>query len=112
MINDDTAESPGATCKNCCQWDLNSSSKSIQSIHPPEYYPKRCSPNSPLAPIGRDFCIGFIKPVKQSFDWLRSAVDFAAHNVRQGIWKKRVMDAYLQICAISKSAREQIWKMC
>ena len=35
LINDDTAESPGATCKNCCQWDLNSSSKSIQSIHPP-----------------------------------------------------------------------------
>ena len=29
LIDDDTAVFPGATCNNCCQWDLNSSSKSI-----------------------------------------------------------------------------------
>ena len=112
LIDDSTAEFPGGTCKIWCQWDLNSSSNSITFIRPPEYYTRMCYLNSPPTPIGRDVYVGFIEPMKQSVDWLRSAVDFAVHSVRQGIWKKRVMDAYVRTCTISKYAREQIWKTC
>ena len=108
LIDDSKAVFPSGTCKKCCQWGPNSSSNYIKSIHPLEYYPKMYYPDSLPAPLGRDVCIDFIKPKKQSFDWLRSAVDFAAHTVCQGILKKGVMDAYLQTCAISKSAHEQV----
>ena len=102
LIRNSESKFPGSTCKNCCQWDLNSASHSITSVHPPEYYPKKCCPNSPPPPVGRDVNVRFIKPVKQTFDWLISAVNFAAHNVREGILKKRVMYAYLQtvICIL------------
>ena len=68
LISDSEAEFPGPTCKSCCQWDLNSSSNSITSIHPPECYPKKCCPNSPPPPVGRDVCVRFIEPIKQTFD--------------------------------------------
>ena len=36
LIRNSESEFPGSVCKNCCQWDLNSASHSITSVHPPE----------------------------------------------------------------------------
>jgi hypothetical protein len=99
-------------CKKCCQWDLMSESKSRKKVPMPKDYPTMCDPNSPDVPYGRSVSSKYLIPVKQTFEWLNCCVNYAAHNVTVGCWKKGVMVDYLRSCSVSTSVRNNLWIKC
>ena len=100
------------TCSKCCQWNLESDSNSRKKVPVPPNYPTQCCPQSPEPPRGREVGVKYLLPVPQSFPWLVSAVEYAAHNVKAGVWNKGVMVDYLRSCAVAKSVRENLWVKC
>ena len=84
-------------------------SSALKKIKPPELYPRRTDANAPVAPRGRATGITYIQPVKQNFEWLVQALNYAAYHVDRGLWNKGNMDAYLRTCAIAKRVRDQLW---
>ena len=112
LLNDPYSKTNLPTCKDCCQWELNSESKSRKKVPLPTLYPTKCCPDSPEAPYGRDISIKYLIPVPQSFPWLICAVEYASHNVKVGVWNKGVMVDYLRSCAVATSVRENLWVKC
>ena len=98
------------TYHRCCQWDLRSTSMSSQLVHPLADCPTKACPNSSQAPSGRLPGATYVVLVQQSFGWMRTIVEFTAHNVRANIWNHGMMEAYLQTCAISTAVRDHVWK--
>ena len=96
-------------CGMCCQWNLQSNSSALKKIKPPEHYPRRTEDEAPIAPLGRATGITHILPVKQDFEWLVQALNYAAYHVDRGLWNKGNMEAYLRTCAMSKRVRDQLW---
>ena len=82
-----------------------------KKILPPEKYPIESHYKAPDPPLHREANVRFLRPVQQMFKWLIAAVLFAAHNVREGVWNKGVMDVYLRTCAIATSVRENLWRV-
>ena len=99
-------------CNSCCQWDLNSVSEACKRVCVPTGYPTRSCINSPQVPVGREIGAKYLPPVQQTFQWLISAVNLAAHNVSAGVWNKGVMVAYLRTCSITTSVRDNLWTRC
>ena len=99
-------------CNKCCQWDLRSQSSSRKKVSVPKLYPTQCCPNSPVQPLGRHVSMQYLPPVNQSFQWLIEVVEFAAHNVKVGLWRKGVMVDFLRSCAVATSVRDHLWEKC
>ena len=112
LLNDPYSKTNIPTCKDCCQWDLDSKSTSTKKVPVPTHYPTKYCPHSPEAPYGRNVSIKYLIPVPQSFPWLICAVEYAAHNVKAGVWKKGVMVDYLRTCAVATSVRDHLWEKC
>ena len=112
LLQDRHSKSNIPNCSYCCQWDLNSNSRSVKRSIVPDKYPTESDPDSPEVPEGREMGATHVPPVKQTFEWLSKAVLLAAHNVTVGAWNKGVMDSYLRTCAIARSVRENLWKRC
>ena len=83
-------------CGICCQWNLQSNNSALKKIKTPEHYPKRTNDEAPIALMGRATAITHIQPVKQDFEWLVQALNYAAYHVDWGLWNKDGIDAYLQ----------------
>ena len=98
-------------CRHCAQWDLESESPSMACNHVPEHYPRIQADGSPDAPKGRSTFETQIDPIKQTFEFLRMAVLFAAFNVAAGVWTKTTMNVYLRTCSVAKTVRDYVWQV-
>ncbi len=94
------------SCRNCCQWDLKSSSASLKRLCIPEKYPNKSATNAPQPSLGRGIQEKYLIPVRQTFKFLIAAVVFASYNGAEGVWTKRVMDVYLRTCVVAQSVRD------
>ena len=65
----------------------------------------------PAALIGTSVNEEHIIPIEQNFEWLTSAVTYAAYHVTHGLWNKGVMDDYLHTCAILKRVQSHLWSV-
>ena len=109
LLQDRYNTDPIAPCRQCCQWNMETLSPSAENIIPPELYPTSCHPESPPIPEDRPMRASFIRPRRMTFDWLRSAVNLAEHNVRTKFWNKGVMVDYLKTCCVPEKVRDLIW---
>ena len=53
-----------------------------------------------------------LEPVKKNLVWLTEAIVVVAHNVKQGVWNKGVMDVFLCYYAVATIVRQNIWVLC
>jgi len=110
ILSDPFGNSCLRRCHRCCQWDMTSDSNANKKFDAPPNYPTVADVNAPRPPLGRSIGDNFMIPIFLTFQWLISAVQFAAHNVKAKAWNKTVMRAYLISCSVPKIVRENVWK--
>ena len=72
-------------------------------------YPTKSDQNAPCPPANRGVSEKFLKPVRMSFEFMSSAIKFAAHNVVHGGWYKGNTKAYLSSCAIPERVVDRLY---
>ena len=94
-------EIPGI-CSKCGDWWLNFENEQTWMPKPDKYPEEKCK-DSPPAPQDRDIedNVSYLKPVELSFEFLKTAYDFALHNHRKGLWNKGEIEAYLRTCCFN-----------
>ena len=91
-------------CQKCCDWDMNSD-KTTSHFSPPENYPSKKHPESPMPPRGRDICKPFekIPPICVTYEHLISATNFAFWNYLHSVWTKTQTQIYFRLVGICTS---------
>ena len=68
-------------CWRCWQWDYKSNSVVTKAIELPNNYTSKASEDSPPHPEYRSVTETYLKSVPLTFDWMKSGVIYACHNI-------------------------------
>ena len=89
-------------CTSCCDWNYESNCRYI-NIPLPKNYPRVQHSTSPLPPLYREVHnITSLKPVQQTFRWLKQGCKFCFHNVYHNIWNLGTSDEYMKSLGLSQ----------
>ena len=105
-------ESMNFACTRCCGWDYESTGRAIEfDTTEGTAYPTTCSPSNPHpAPKYRTANERYIRPVKQSFEWMIQGVKFAYYEHLHGDWNMTTTRYYLATMAINHEVQEMVIK--
>ena len=96
-------------CGRCWQWDYNSNSAVAKAIELPKNYPSVAAEDSPPHPEHRSVTETYLKSVPLTFDWMKSGVIYACHNIRNGCWNKGQMGAFLASICVQEKIAQLCW---
>ena len=102
-------------CTSCFGWSCSSTSNRRRHPKTPNDYPTTTAEGAPHYPDHRATSELEIVPLRQSFECLQTAVDFAIYNASHPskqtnkCWTGNEFNAYLRTCGIGNKARQMAW---
>ena len=85
-------------CKTCADWNYDCTNHVLDATLPAKYPPShKTNDGAPVPPVGREVKdITHIKPMKMSFEILKTGCAFAFYHIQTGLWNKGESYCYLK----------------